>query len=427
MPAEIGHVCFVGAGTMGCYNALLSAIGGHRAVLYDVSEQTLDAVAFVLPEMARQLVEAGVLQAEDIAEALTQISSQSDLSKALDGAWLVSESVFEDVALKSRVFAELEQNCGEDVLLTSNSSALLPSDIESALTHGDRFAALHSHLGAMLFDIVGGPRTSTETVSRLKDYVLSLGGFTLIQEKENRGYVFNAMIGPVLSVAMFSVASGAETISDIDRAWMLRTGAPMGPFGLIDLFGTRLIYDSWHKRPPDPQMAIMREMILSLLAPIVGSGRLGIQSGAGFYDYPEPAYAKPGFLKGQAETTSADYALTSAWTQNAVLLAVNEIASPEDIDRAWMVATRQSKGPFGVLDEIGLDRALILFTASGPMVSPEDHARILKYLAAKVSQGQTGKASGSGVYDYPGPAYQSGEFLSLQGAQAQGRQRGDIT
>jgi 3-hydroxyacyl-CoA dehydrogenase len=413
MPGMNGHVCFAGGGTMGCYNAILSALGGHQATIYDVSDATLTAVPAALAEMAQHLIGAGLAQAGAVGPALARIRTEADISRALDGAWLVSESVFEDISLKRQLFAEIERVCGADVLLTTNSSALLASDIESALTHGDRFAALHSHLGAMLFDIVGGPRTSAANISRLREYVLSLNGFPLVQTRENKGYVFNAMIGPVLSTAMYMVASGAETVRSVDRAWMLRTGAPMGPFGMIDLFGLRLIYDGWHKRVDDPQTAEMRKAILSFLAPIVGSGRLGMRSGSGFYEYPDPAYSRPDFLKHQPQTSSADYALTSAWTQNAVLLAVNKIATPEDIDRAWMVATRQKMGPFGALDEIGVDRAMILFSTTGPMIAGGTLDPLLAFLGAKVRLGRTGARTAAGFYQYPDPAFQAGEFLSV--------------
>lgn len=408
-----GHVCFVGGGAMGCYNAILSALGGHKAVIHDVSDAVLAAVPASLSETATHLVDAGLINASDIEAALTEIQTESDLRKALEGAWLVSESVFEDIALKRRLFSDIEQACDDDVLITTNSSALLVSDMDSALDNGQRFAALHSHLGAMLFDIVGGPRTSPTTISRLKDYVLSLGGYPLVQHKENKGYVFNAMIGPVLSTALYLAATGAETIHGIDRAWMLRTGSPMGPFGMIDLFGLGLIYSGWHKRDDDPAIREMRQDILSFLSPILGSGRLGLRSGAGFYNYPAPRYSMPDFLERQPKTSSADHALTSAWTQNAVLLAANQIATPTDIDRAWMVATRQSRGPFAVLDEIGLDRAFILFSATGPFVPTEDHSRLLEYLGRQIASSGTGAGSGSGFYTYPAPIYAAEEFLSM--------------
>lgn len=411
MAQSNGHVCFVGGGTMGCYNALLAVLAGHQAVIYDVSEDTLGRVPSTMKEMSGHMIAAGLQDEAAIDAAMERLETETDLEKALDGARLVSESVFEDIKLKRDLFAKLDRYCPPDVLLTTNSSALLVSDMEDALEHGERFAALHSHLGAMLFDIVGGPRTTAETKAKLQDYVKSLGGVALVLEKESKGYVFNAMIGPVLTAAMLLVIDGIATVPEVDKAWMKRTKSPMGPFGMIDLFGTNLIYDSWNNRPDEPALAEMKFKILSLLAPIVGAGRLGMKTRWGFYRYPEPAYAAPDFLDGQPDASSADYTLTAAWTQNAVLLAANEIVSPQNVDRAWMVATRQPKGPFAILDDIGLDRALILFGISGPLAGLENVGKLQGFLMSYLTDGKSGKESGEGFYSYPEPAYLQAEFV----------------
>ncbi len=406
------HVCFVGGGTMGCYNALLAVLAGHQAVIYDLSEETLARVEPTMRAMAGHMIAAGLQDEESVGDAIERVTTESDLKNALSGAWLVSESVFEDIALKRDLFAKLDKLCPPDVLLTTNSSALLVSDMEDALEHGERFAALHSHLGAMLFDIVGGQRTTDETKKKLQDYVRGLGGVALVLEKENKGYVFNAMIGPVLTAAMMLVIDGVATVPEVDKAWMNRTKSPMGPFGMIDLFGTGLIYDSWNNRPDEPALAQMKFKILSFIAPIVGSGRLGMKTGAGFYTYPDPAYAAPDFLSGQPNTSAADHALTAAWTQNAVLLAANEIVPPQAIDRAWMVATRQPKGPFAILDDIGLERALVLFGASGPLAGPENVEKLQAFLISELKQGKAGKDTGRGFYSYPEPAYEREDFVA---------------
>jgi 3-hydroxybutyryl-CoA dehydrogenase len=410
-PQVPSHVCFIGGGTMGCYNALLAALAGYDAVIYDISRETLRDVPKNIAAMSAELVATGLQDSRAIEAAALRIATQGDLKIALSGAKLVSESIFENLEVKRELFAKLDGLCSDDVILTTNSSSLMVADIEGALDNGARFAALHSHLGAMLFDIVPGPRTSPETTDFLREYVERLGGVSLVLKKENKGYVFNAMIGPVLTTAMLMVIDHVATVHEVDRAWMTRTQSPMGPFGMIDLFGTALIYDSWKHRPENPAMGDIRLKILSFMAPIVGSGRLGMKSGHGFYDYPDPAYTKAGFLDGNPETSAADYALTSAWTQNAVLIAANEVADPYDIDRAWITATRQPKGPFAVLDDIGLDRAMILFGSTGPLAGPENIEKVTNFLAPRLAQGQSGVKSGSGFYDYPDPAYASEGFI----------------
>ena len=96
------------------------------------------------------------------------------------------------------------------------------SDIQDVVTasRGGLFAALHSHLGSVLIDIVGGPRTTQNTVDILERYVLSLNGVPLVLKKESPGYVLNAMLGPVLGTAMLMRQANVATIENIDRAWM---------------------------------------------------------------------------------------------------------------------------------------------------------------------------------------------------------------
>jgi 3-hydroxyacyl-CoA dehydrogenase len=415
IPRDSGHVCFIGGGTMGCYNALLAALAGYNAIIYDISDDTLVAVNETVAAMASHMVAAGLQDQSAVETAKGRIATQADLTAALYGARLVSESIFENLEVKRELFAKLDRLCSDGVILTTNSSSMMVSEIEDVLEDGSRFAALHSHLGAMLFDIVPGPRTDTAVVTALQDYVQDLGGVSLVLKKENKGYVFNAMIGPVLAAAMLQVIDGVSSMEDVDRAWMKRTGSPLGPFGLMDLFGTALIYESWKNRPdmPDqPLMDVIKRKVLSFLAPIVASGRLGMKSGHGFYKYPDPAYAAADFLEGHPDTTLADYALTSAWTQNAALISANEVADPHDVDRAWIAATCQAKGPFAILDDIGLDRAMVLFTITGPLAGAENVEKVHGCLIEYLKKGHLGAAQGKGFYDYPDPAYAADGFVA---------------
>ncbi len=411
-PQDSGHICFVGGGTMGCYNSLLAALAGYDAVIYDISNDVLAAVPETVAAIAEQMIAAGLQTEDSVAAAKTRIGTQADLKAALFEARMVSESIFENLPVKRELFEKLDRLCGEDVILTTNSSSLMVSEIEDVLGGGNRFAALHSHLGAMLFDIVPSPRTDPVTVSALQDYVQHLGGVSLVLKKENKGYVFNAMIGPVLTAAMLQVIDGAATVQEVDKAWMKRTGSPLGPFGMIDMFGTSLIYDSWKHRPDDPALALIQFKILSFLSPVVGSGRLGMKVAHGFYTYPDPAFAKADFLDNQPDTSLADYALTSAWTQNAALIVANEVADAHDVDRAWIAATRQPKGPFAILDDIGLERSLILFGITGPLAGLENVEKVNGLLMAKLGQGHAGVAAGQGFYQYPDPAYAASDFIT---------------
>jgi 3-hydroxybutyryl-CoA dehydrogenase len=141
---------------------------------------------------------------------------------------------------------------------------------------------------------------------------------------------------------------------------MIRHKAPIGPFGMMDLFGLNLIYDSWRYREDDAANRDLRRKILALLEPLVAKGELGMKSGRGFYHYPQPHYQQGDFLEGQADLDQSYNALLTALIGNAVLVASLAVAEPADIDRAWMVGTYLDIGPFGILDKLGIPEFLLL-------------------------------------------------------------------
>jgi 3-hydroxybutyryl-CoA dehydrogenase len=356
--AEIRTVCFVGAGTMGCYNAIVAAISGYDVVLHDMDDAILEQVPQRQAEMAAFLVGGGYCTQEGVAAAVQRVSWTSDLRKATADADLVSESVFERLDIKRETHRRLDEVCPPRTILTTNSSALLVSDIETAVGRGDRFAALHSHLGAPLVDIVGGSRTSAATIDVLQRYVLSIGGVPLVLKKEYPGYVLNAMLGPLLASALMLVADGVASPGEVDRTWMRERSATMGPFGMMDLFGVNVIHDSWQYRREDSFTARVRPKILALLQPMIDKGELGMKSGKGFYRYPAPRYQHSGFLS-QGDSLEPVYnALLAALIGNAALVAAADVAEPADIDRAWQTGMFLDAGPFTILEQLGVGKFL---------------------------------------------------------------------
>ena len=355
---EISTVCYVGAGTMGCYNSIVAAISGYQVVIYDVDAKILEQVAARHMEYAGFLVANGYCTEDAIAPALERVSLETDLAQATRSADLVSESIIERLDTKRDVHRQLDELCPARTILTTNTSALLVSDIEDAVARGERFAALHSHLGAPLVDIVGGPRTSPATLDILRRFTLSIGGVPLLLQKEHRGYVLNAMLGPLMSTGILLVNEQRATVEDVDRAWMHFRNAPMGPFAIMDLLGLNLIHDSWHYREAGAATATRRRRILGLLQPYVDKGELGMKSGKGFYQYPDPTYQQADFSEGGATLAPIHRALVTILIANAVELAAIAVAAPEQIDMAWMTGTYLDSGPFEILAGIGIEEFL---------------------------------------------------------------------
>jgi enoyl-CoA hydratase/3-hydroxyacyl-CoA dehydrogenase len=350
----IARVCFAGAGTMGCANSLASAVSGYAVSLFDVSEDGLAAVDARHDEMGDFMVASGYCDADRLLAGRRRISMTTDLEDAAGDVDLVSESVFERLDVKRELHARLDRICPPRTILTTNTSALLVSDIEDAVERGDRFAALHTHLGSLLVDIVGGPRTSVQTIDALRRYVVSLNATPLVLKREHPGYVVNAMLGPLMSAALGLLVERNLEPAVVDRAWMDARGAPIGPVGLLDLFGLDLVLDSWNRRASAPAVddasAGLTDRVLGVLRAHVDGGRLGAKSGAGFYDYPHPAFQDPA----SSSTASADTAievvdvLTDALVGAARRLVAADVVEPEQIDEAWIVATGMDEGPLAM-------------------------------------------------------------------------------
>lgn len=359
---EINKVCFVGAGSMGCFNALTAAIAGYQAVLYDVSAENREQVPEKLREIAAMLTSYGLCSQDVVDNALIRIVVNETLEAAVSDAELVSESVFESLQVKREVHQQLDRVLPPQTILTTNTSTLLVSQIEDVVERGNLFAALHSHLGSPLIDIVGGPRTSPATIDILQRYVTSLHCVPLVLKKENPGYVINAMLGPLLTTAMKLVIGNMASKESVDQAWMRDRNAPMGPFGMMDLFGLNIIHDSWKYKESTPEIDKDKESILAFLTPFIERGELGMKAGKGFYQYPEPAYQQESFNNdGDGDGVSvAGLALTAIVVVNAISLAVKGILEPDDIDLAWKAGTHLDTGPFAMLDAIGLEEFSLL-------------------------------------------------------------------
>ena len=301
---EVRRVLIIGSGTMGQQIGLQCATHGYQVVLYDIEPTALETATHRIRAYADALVAAGLIDAERHQRALVAITTSADPATAAAEVDLVSESVPEDPALKGRVLGQFDKLCPSRAVFTTNTSTLLPSMFAVATGRPDRFAALHFHppvWSSNVADVMPHPGTSAETTGLLLAFARRIGQIPIHLRQESYGYVFNAMYTAINEAAITLAANGIVSIEDVDRAWMGIMKMPIGPFGMLDGVGLDTVWhitDYWAGQTRDAQ----RRANADFIGGYVERGTLGVKSGEGFYRYPNPAYAKPGFLESGSGT-----------------------------------------------------------------------------------------------------------------------------
>jgi 3-hydroxyacyl-CoA dehydrogenase len=236
----------------------------------------------------------------------------------------------------------------------------------------------------------------------------------LVLKKENPGYVLNALLGPLLTMAIMLVVEGIANKEDVDRAWMKNRSVAIGPFGLMDFFGLNIIADSWQE--PRPGAEKLKHKILGFLNPYLERNALGAKTGEGFYSYPDQAYSQEGFLSTDVDLSFPYLAQIAVLIENAIIIARKDVAGIVDIDRAWMVSMSADIGPFGMLDEMGIDTFLTAYAGLVELglFSHETAESVKEFLQPYVDGNALGEKTAKGFYNYPNPLFKTVDFLQLE-------------
>jgi 3-hydroxybutyryl-CoA dehydrogenase len=214
---------------------------------------------------------------------------------------LLSESVPENPDLKAKVFAQFNRICPPRTIFTTNTSTLLPSLFAAATGRPGLFAALHFYhpWQANMVDIMPHPGTNPETVELLRAFAKRIGQVPIVFKKEHARYIGNDFMEAINSMAFRLLNEGIASVEDIDRAFMILFNVPAGPFGRLDIVGLDTI---WHIMQSNAHSAEAQALADDFKEKYVDKGLLGLKAGRGFYTYPNPAYACPGFLTGESDT-----------------------------------------------------------------------------------------------------------------------------
>jgi 3-hydroxyacyl-CoA dehydrogenase/enoyl-CoA hydratase/3-hydroxybutyryl-CoA epimerase len=291
----------LGAGMMGAAIAYVCAKAGIEVVLKDVSQEAAEKGKGYSQGLLEKAVSRGRSTEQQAQELLARITPTDDPAQAA-GADLVIEAVFEDPALKAKVFAEIEPHLAEGALLASNTSTLPITELAEGVTRPDEFIGLHffSPVDKMpLLEIIKGEKTNEETLHRALD-VARLIKKTPIVANDSRGFFTSRVIGTFINEGVGMLLEGVPAAS-IEQA-SSQAGYPAPVLQLSDELNLNLarkIRDATKAAVEAEGGTFEDRASFKVVDALLEQGRGGKLAGAGYYDYEDGK--RTGLWKGLRE------------------------------------------------------------------------------------------------------------------------------
>ena len=282
---DISRIAVVGAGTMGAGIAMTAALNGIEVCQNDISEEQLErARAYHAKTLARSVKKERLTEAESEVVA-SRIRYTTTLAECSSAQWVI-EAATENLELKKEIFARLASECGDDVILATNTSSISITDIGASVgAAAPRVVGMHffNPVPVMkLVEVIEGLATSEDTTNRTFALAESMGK-TPIKANDRAGFVSNRVLMPMINEAFYAWMDGVAEPEAIDEIMKLGCAFPMGPLRLADFIGLdvchhimMVLYEELgdQKYFPCPKL---RQLVLA--------GRHGDKTGHGVYDY----------------------------------------------------------------------------------------------------------------------------------------------
>ncbi|MEO3847097.1 3-hydroxybutyryl-CoA dehydrogenase [Streptomyces sp. B8F3] len=283
-PRPVGEIGVAGSGTMASGIAEVCARAGYAVTLAARSAEKAAAARARVAASLDRSVARGRLAAADRDAALARISPAGELD-ALAGAGLVVEAVAEDLAVKRRLFAALDEVARPGAVLATTTSSLPVVACAAATSRPEDVVGMHFFNPAQvmkLVEVVRTVRTADDAHATVRAVCARLGKHA-VDCGDRAGFIVNALLFPYLNNAVKMVQEHYASLDDIDAAMKLGGGYPMGPFELLDVVGLDVslaIERVLHREFRDPGLAPA-----PLLEHLVAAGCLGRKTGRGFREY----------------------------------------------------------------------------------------------------------------------------------------------
>jgi 3-hydroxybutyryl-CoA dehydrogenase len=281
----VEKIAVIGAGTMGAGIAQVALEAGYQVALVDTEQEFVDRGTGSIKKFLERKVAKGTYSRELYNEMEQRLSGMTDMSKAVGGAVMVVEAVFENLELKQKIFRNLSSLTSNATILASNTSTLSISAIAEAADNPSRVIGTHyfSPVPLMrLVEVIRGENTSDDTVNVTVNICKKFGKTPIIV-KDIPGFIVNRFLCLMYNEAANMVDQGLAKPEDIDTALKLGCNWPMGVMEIMDMAGVDVC--AFAMEAMYQMTGEERYKPSPLFEKMLAEKKLGRKTGEGFYSY----------------------------------------------------------------------------------------------------------------------------------------------
>ena len=373
MTKPIESVAIVGARNMGSGIAQKTAQEMFEVQMVDREEKWVNRGQKIISDFLEEAIERRIFSQSQVEEIKGRISGVIGVENVDPETDLVIEAVFEDFNVKADVFQILDENCGDQTILASNTSSLSVNELSKATTRPDRFVGLHFFYHPAknrLVEVIPASDSSEDTISRVVQYCKQLGKVVIVC-KDKPGFVVNRFFVPWLNEACLLMEEGHGTPAQIDAVARKSFNIGMGPFALMNLTGPPIALHSTDYLAQ--QLNTPRYNGAQNLRDLVDDNAMWEISENEECEEKMASIIRERLL-------GAVFAISSQ-------IVEEEICSMEDVDRGAKVGLRWALGPFELMNEFGIDEAYRMAKSYSELHSHESEFKLPQFLQIKAETG----------------------------------------
>ena len=290
------NITIAGTGVLGSQIAYQTALNGFKVTAYDLDVDAAKQRVLALKDSYKRDLD---LTDEDFQAGLNNLTFTTNLEEAVQDADYVIEALPEELSIKADFYKQLSTLATAKAIFASNSSTMVPSQLVKYVDRPQKF--LNMHFANMIWkcnvaEIMGTDQTDPAVYQAVVDFARAIKMVPIEIHKEQPGYVLNSLLIPFVVSAMSLWVKGVADPETVDKDWMISTGAPVGPFIMLDDVGLRTVWNIVNELYATQHKELFKQ-IADKLKEKIDAGQEGLESGEGFYKYPHPAFEDPDFLK----------------------------------------------------------------------------------------------------------------------------------